>query len=83
MERYKELANQIWTTRVSRVNAEKRLINKETFTQGINIYYSCITIIFSIMSLVYKNEKLSMMTIFMTICHLIVILYLKNQKYMS
>ena len=83
MERFKDLANQIWTTRVSRVNAEKRLINKETFSQVINIYYSCFTIIFSILSLVHKDEKLSMMTIFMTISLLIVILFLKNQKYLE
>jgi len=38
MEKKKTLANQIWTTRVSRVNAEKRLINKESFFQAINIY---------------------------------------------
>ena len=83
MERYKGLANQIWTTRVSRVNAEKRLVNKEAFTQGINIYYSCVSIIFSILSLVNKDENLSLMTVFMTISLLIVILYLNNQKYLE
>ena len=49
MEKYKDLSDQIWTTRISRVNAEKRLVNKEAFFQGINIYYSCVTIIFSIL----------------------------------
>ena len=58
MEKYKDLSDQIWTTRISRVNAEKRLINKEAFFQGINIYYSCVTIIFSILTLLNKNEKL-------------------------
>lgn len=67
MEKYKDLSDQIWTTRISRVNAEKRLINKEAFFQGINIYYSCVTIIFSILTLLNKNEKLSLMTVFMTI----------------
>ena len=33
MEKYKDLPDQIWTTRVSRVNAEKRLIDKESFSQ--------------------------------------------------
>jgi len=83
LERYKGLANQIWTTRVSRVNAEKRLVNKEAFTQGINIYYSCVTIIFSILSLVHKDDNLSLVTVFMTISLLIVILYLNNQKYLE
>lgn len=83
MEKYKGLADQIWTTRVSRVNAEKRLIAKESFAQGVNIYYSCVTIIFSILSLVHKDDKLSLMTVFMTISLLIVILYLNNQKYLE
>lgn len=81
MDKYKELPDQIWTTRISRVNAEKRLINKETFFQGINIYYSCLTIIFSILAFINKDDKLSLMTVFMTISLLIVILYLNGQKY--
>lgn len=83
LEKYRGLRDQIWTTRVSRVNAEKRLIAKESFTQGINIYYSCVTIIFSILALFNKDDKLSLMTVFMTISLLIVILYLNNQKYLE
>ena len=83
LEKYENLPDQIWTTRISRVNAEKRLINKEAFFQGINIYYSCVTIIFSILSLLNSNEKLSLMTVFMTISLLIVILYLNGQKYLE
>ena len=63
MGKYKDLPDQIWTTRISRVNAEKRLINKEAFFQAINIYYSCVTIIFSILTLLDNNEKLSLMVI--------------------
>ena len=58
MEKYKDLSDQIWTTRISRVNAEKRLINKEAFFQGINIYYSCVTIIFSILTLLNTSLQL-------------------------
>lgn len=83
MDKYRSLPDQIWTTRISRVNAEKRLINKESFFQGINIYYSCLTIIFSILSLVNNDEKLSLMTVFMTISLLIVILYLNGQRYLE
>lgn len=77
------LSNQIWTTRISRVNAEKRLIAKENFFQWINIYYSCLTIIFSILSLYNKDDDLSLMTVFMTISLLVVILYLNGQKYLE
>lgn len=83
MEKYKDLSDKIWTTRISRINAEKRLISKEAFFQGINIYYSCVTIIFSILTLLNGNEKLSLMTVFMTISLLIVILYLNGQKYLE
>lgn len=78
-----DLKNQIWTTRISRVNAEKRLVKKESFCQGINVYYSCATIIFSILSLLKHDDTLSLMTIFMTISLLIVILYLNSQKYLE
>ncbi len=82
-KKYKDLSDQIWTTRISRVNAEKRLINKEMFFQGINIYYSCVTIIVSILTLSMKNEMLSLMSVFMTISLVIVILYLNGQKYLE
>lgn len=83
MEQYKELADQIWTTRISRVNAEKRLINKENFIQAINVYYSCLTIVLSILSFINKDDKLSLLTIFMTISLLSIILHLNGQKYLD
>lgn len=83
MGKCKDLSDQIWTTRISRVNAEKRLIKKEAFFQGINIYYSCLTIIFSILSLKNGDNNLSLMTVFMTISLLVVILYLNGQKYLE
>lgn len=82
-DKYQRFKDQVWTTRISRANAEKRLINKENFFQGINIYYSCITIIFSILSLYYHDDELSLMTVFMTISLLTVILYLNGQKYLE
>ncbi|MBQ2972284.1 MAG: SLATT domain-containing protein [Ruminococcus sp.] len=79
-----KLRDTIWITRISRVKAERRLLDKNSFIQGINIYYSCITIIFSICSLleVFKaNDILSIITVFMTISLLITILYLNSLKY--
>lgn len=80
--RLNRFKDQIWTTRISRINAEKRLIGKENFFQGINIYYSCVTIVFSVLSLINRDDKLSLMTVLMTISLLIVILYLNGQKYL-
>ena len=79
----KRLKDQIWTTRVSRINAERRLINKEKFIQAINIYYSCVTIIFSILSINNDDNQLSLITTFMSICLLVTILYLNSQRYME
>ena len=78
-----KLSDQIWITRISRVNAEKRLEKKEAFIQGINIYYSCTTIIFSILSYVTADNYLSLISIFMTISLLISIMYFNSQKYMQ
>lgn len=82
-EKLQKFKDQVWITRVSRVNAESRLIKKEVFFQGINIYYSCISIIFSILSLMNSNDALSLMTVMMTISLLVVILYLNGQKYLE
>lgn len=79
------LKDQIWTTRISRVNAERRLIRKENFIQAINIYYSCATIIFSILSIIEPNDnsQLGIITTFMSICLLVVILYTNSQRYLE
>lgn len=84
-EQVQEFSDQIWSTRVSRVNAEKRLKHKEAFAEGLNIYYSCFTVILSIFLIFVQNEKLSnflsaislTMTIVVTIC----ILYCKSLRY--
>ena len=75
------LKNQIWITRVSRVNAEKRLLSKNSFIQGVNIYYSCVTIIFSILSLVNNNGKYGLVATFMSLAVLVAILYLKSLRF--
>lgn len=76
-----KLKDTIWTTRISRVNAESRLLRKNSFIQGVNIYYSCVTIIFSILTLIENNYALSLITVFMTISLLVTILYLNSLKY--
>lgn len=80
LENFKD---QLWLTRISRVNAERRVQQKEKFIQTINVYYSCATIIFSILSYVNKDNALSLITIFMSISMLIAIMYLNSQKYLE
>ena len=76
-----KLSDQIWITRISRVNAEKRLQHKDMFIQGINVYYSCVTILFSVLSYINKDEILSLLATFVTIFLLISILFLNSQQY--
>lgn len=73
--------NQVWTTRQARIKAEKRLENKEMFIQFVNIYYSCFTIIFSLVSYVLANEWLNLISLIMTISLLVVILFFNSMKY--
>ncbi|MBQ8951706.1 MAG: SLATT domain-containing protein [Eubacterium sp.] len=79
----KELEDQIWFTRVSRIKAENRLIEKEHFAQFINIYYSLFAIICSILSYHYNDTKMGLFTIIITISLMISILYLNGQKYLE
>ena len=75
------LKYKIRMTRISRIKAEKRLLSKESFVQWMNIYYSCVTIIFSIIACMHHNEELSELTLFMSILLLVLILYLNGQNY--
>ena len=75
------LKYKIRITRISRINAEKRLLSKESFVQWMNIYYLCATIIFSIIACIHHNEELSELTLIMSILLLVLILYLNGQNY--
>ena len=79
------LKNQIWTTRISRVNAERRLRRKESFIQGINIYYSCSLAVFSILSLVKPDNsgQLSLISTVMSVCLLVAILYTNSLRHLE
>lgn len=79
----KSLSDCIWTTRIARINTEKRLVTKEDFCQFFNVYYSFFTIVFSIWAYCYQDSKLSLLTIFMSIFLLVGILYLNSQRYIE
>ena len=83
MDERKKLADQIWLTRISRIKAENRLIEKEHFVQFINIYYSLFAIICSIISYHYNDTKMGLFTIIITISLMVSILYLNGQKYLE
>lgn len=83
MDERKELSDQIWFTRISRIKAESRLIEKEHFAQFVNIYYSLFAIICSIISYHYNDTKMGLFTIIITISLMVSILYLNGQKYLE
>lgn len=76
-----KLQNQIWTTRASRINAEKRLLHNEQFVQWINIYYSCVTVAVSICLLLRPDQIFSLLTTTMTIALLVVVLFFKSLRF--
>lgn len=76
-----KLQDQIWITRVSRINAERRLIWKSIIVQVINIYYSCAVVFFAILSLIRHDDNLSLISIFISIALLVAILYLTSLRY--
>lgn len=80
---FEKFKDQIWLTRVSRTNTEQRLMNKVGFIQFINIYYSCVTIMFSIISLLDEHETLSLINVIMAISLLVAIVYLQGQDYLE
>ena len=82
-EERQELSDQIWFTRISRIKAESRLVEKEHFAQFINIYYSLFAIVCSILSYHYNDTKMGLFTIIITISLMISILYLNGQKYLE
>lgn len=79
VEDFESFKDRVWTTRMSRINAERRLLKKEKFVQGINIYYSCFCIFLSILTLSKADQSLSMISVFITIALFISILYSNSQ----
>lgn len=76
-------SDQIWVTRVSRVNAEKRLLRDESIVQTANIYYSIITLLASVYLLKTNNNKAGFFIVGMSIALTIISLYFKNLNFTS
>ena len=79
-EEFRKFKEAIWITRISRIHSEKRLLEKENFCRILNVYYSFLTIVLSILSFVKKDDLLCLSAIFMSIFLLVAILYLDSQK---
>lgn len=85
-EEWRSLENTVWKTRTARIHSEKRCINLATFYQTINLYYTCIVIILSMLNYanfidVYIKEKLTLLSLIMSVCLMLVILRLNPEHY--
>lgn len=78
----KDLARNIDITRRNRMNAADRLVEQEQFLQRINIYYSCVAAIISILCLVNMDYLLlSIASTVVTVVLSMSIAYLNAQHY--
>lgn len=76
-----KLESAIWTTRKCRINAEERLLFTNSFVQHINIYYSCLSAAFAIITLWYENKALTMLSAILAPVVAICIVFLNAQRY--
>ena len=76
-----ELERVVDFTRRARMEASDRLISSERFIQNINIYYSCFTVILSILCLLDNNPVLSIISTLLTSILAISIVFLNAQHY--
>ena len=54
-----KLLRSIEMTRENRINASSRLLMREQFVQSINIYYSCILAVVTVLGLLYPQYSFS------------------------
>jgi len=76
-----ELERVVDFTRRARIEASDRLISSERFIQNINIYYSCFTVILSILCLLDNSPVLSIISTLLTSILAISIVFLNAQHY--
>lgn len=76
-----ELERVVDFTRRARMEASDRLISSERFIQNINIYYSCFTVILSILCLLDNSPTLTIMSTILTSILAISIVFLNAQHY--
>ena len=83
---YQELLNLERTVRITyrnRIQAANRLLGTEAFLQGINIYYSCISVVLSVLSLLSSSREVSVWATIISAILAVSIVYLNAQKYGS
>ena len=57
IDKLKELLRVVNITRLNRIHASNRLLETEHFVQHINIYYSCVAAVITVLSLKYPEKS--------------------------
>jgi hypothetical protein len=75
------LSDKIWLTRKTRVYTEQRLIQRNTFTSLLTIWYSFCLVFFSVWNLQYPNNNLNLFIVISSILVLVMSTVVASQKY--
>lgn len=70
-----QLARKIWITRKCRINASERLLSDAKYFELLNVYFSIVAIIISLISLVTESSRLSLASLIVSIFLTITIMY--------
>ncbi len=76
-----KLSDKIWTTRKTRIYAEKRLLFNEKISNIVMIWYSLCLVFVSIWSLIHSSQFINIMLLSSSIAILVVSVFLYSQKY--
>ena len=75
------LSDKIWTTRKSRIYAEKRLQRNAILSQILMTIYSAFVVFFSIWNTLHPNDLINIALIFASIAVLVTSIVLSSQRY--
>lgn len=76
-----KLEKNIWITRKCRINASERLLSHAKFIETLNVYYSILIILVSLISCIEKDDTLSTISLALSIGLTISIIYANATSY--
>lgn len=80
-EKRVKFRDQIWRTRIARIHAEKRLKEKELYIQVTNIIYSAMLIVYSLISIIYSSNIVSVFSLILSFVLFVSMLFFNSQNY--
>lgn len=77
------LSDKIWVTRKARIYTEQRLLNSNSISNFLIVWYSLILVFLTIWNLEYPNEYINIFLVFGSIALLIASTVVTSQKYLE